>query len=558
MNKRRAPPSELRRLAEERLGKAVPRGEGDAEMRRLVHELQVHQIELEMQNDELRASRAEVEAVLQRYTELFDFAPIGYFRVLGDGRIREVNFAGAHLLGAPRAHVVGRPFEVFVSDRDRPTFGRFLTTVLGRDDEDAPSEVGEFLLVTPSSPAPIQARVTAALLLGQPPAALLAVEDVTAQRQAEESLREEGRHREEFLATLSHELRNPLAPIRNGLVLLQRTAPGGDLARSAIGVIDRQVTHLTRIVEDLLDVTRIARGKIRLQRERLDLATHVLRTIEDHRPSFEAAGVRLECDAGSEPCWVDADASRIAQVLGNLLGNALKFTNAGGRVEVAVRRDGDTALLTVRDTGVGVAPDVIDRLFEPFSQAPQTLDRTRGGLGLGLTLVKGLVDLHGGSVGVSSAGAGRGTTFFVRLPAAPPPARPRAPHEVTLGSPRRVLVIDDNADAASTLKDVLELGGHEVRIALDGPSGLDVARDFRPDVVICDIGLPGMDGYDVARHLRADGDRAAWLVAMSGYAAPEDLQRARDAGFDRHVAKPATLESLETLFAEVSVAAQPS
>ncbi|HET8540898.1 MAG TPA: ATP-binding protein [Anaeromyxobacter sp.] len=551
MTKRR-PPADLRRAAEARLGRPAPRSDGDADVQRIVHELRVHQIELEMQNEELRGARAEVESALARYTELFDFAPIGYFRVLGDGRIRELNFAGARLLGAPRGQIVGRPFRDFVSEHDRATFDRFLSAVLTRDDHDAPGAVAEFVLAA-ASPPTVRVRVTATLLDGQSPSALLAAEDVTARREAEEALREEGRRREEFLATLSHELRNPLAPIRNGLVLLQRVPPGGEAARSALCVIDRQVTHLTRIVEDLLDVTRIARGKIRLQRERLELATQVLRALEDHRPAFDAAGVRLECAVGREPCWIDADASRIAQVLGNLLGNALKFTNAGGRVEVVVRREPDRAVVVVRDTGVGVAPDALERIFEPFSQAPQTLDRTRGGLGLGLTLVRGLVDLHGGSITAASPGPGQGTAFFVALPLASAPRTSRPAHEVTLGRRRRVLVIDDNVDAATTLKDVLELGGHEVRVAFDGPGGLATAHEFRPEIVICDIGLPGMDGYDVARELRRSADAAAWLVAMSGYAAPDDLDRARAAGFDRHVAKPATLEGLEALFAEAPV-----
>jgi PAS domain S-box-containing protein len=548
--KRRARQDEdLRKRAEERLAHGASPDPGTAE-RDARHELQVHQIELEVQNEELRAARLESETGLRRYAELFDFAPIGYFHVGDDATIRQVNFAGARLLGVPRGQVVGRTFSSFVSGRDRPLFARFLGAVLTRTDHDAPSEVGEFVLVTESSGA-VNVRVTAGLLEAPTPSALLAIEDVTARRLAEDALRDEGRRKDEFLAALSHELRNPLAPIRNGIFLLQRAPPGGETARSALQVIDRQVTHLTRIVDDLLDVTRIARGKVRLQRERLDLAAHVVRTVEDHRSAFDAGGVRLECELRHPPCWVDADASRITQVIGNLLGNALKFTNRGGRVDVVVGVDGDGAVLRVRDTGVGVAPEVIGRLFEPFSQAPQTLDRTAGGLGLGLATVRGLVELHGGSVQVSSDGPGQGTEFVVRLPRASPPATPARDRERGLGAPHRVLVIDDNEDAATSLRDVLELSGHHVRIAPDGPAGIAVAREFRPEIVICDIGLPRMNGYEVARAVRADPDLAGtWLVAMSGYAAPEDVQRARDAGFDRHVAKPPTLARLETLFAE--------
>ncbi len=428
--------------------------------------------------------------------------------------------------------------------------------MLTRPVEDAASSPSEFRLSTSSGV--VVARITAGLLQGGVLSALLAVEDVTNRRRAEQTLKEEARRREEFLAALSHELRNPLAPIRNGIFLLQRTPAGAERSRTALAVIDRQVTHLTRIVDDLLDMTRIARGKIRLQRVSLALNEQVLRAVEDHRPLFEEAGIELAHDVPGAPCWVDGDASRLAQVLGNLLANALKFTNQGGRVEVILREERGTAVLRVRDTGVGVPPEIVHRLFEPFSQAPQTLARTRGGLGLGLATVKGLVELHGGTVEVASDGPGRGAEFVVRLPAGATPIEPGVAAEVRPGSPHRVLVIDDNQDAATSLRDVLELSGHSVRVAFDGPAGIAAARAFGPEVVICDIGLPGMDGYQVARQLRSDPTvQGAWLVAMSGYAAPEDRERARVAGFDRHVAKPPSLETLETLFAELPDARAP-
>jgi two-component system CheB/CheR fusion protein len=248
---------------------------------------------------------------------------------------------------------------------------------------------------------------------------------------------------------------------------------------------------------------------------------------------------------------VDADATRLAQVLGNLLGNAAKFTGRGGCVDVVVRRDGPDVTVSVIDTGVGIPPEVMERLFEPFSQAPQTLDRTGGGLGLGLATVKGLVELHGGTVSVVSGGQGRGAELTVRLPAAEPPPRAAEPPGRPARRHHRVLVIDDNEDGANTLKELLELSGHDVRVAFDGPSGLAVSRAFEPEIVVCDIGLPGMDGYAVARALRADvTTRRAFLVALSGYALPDDLRRAREAGFDRHIAKPPMLDALERLFDE--------
>jgi two-component system CheB/CheR fusion protein len=300
------------------------------------------------------------------------------------------------------------------------------------------------------------------------------------------------------------------------------------------------------MVDDLLDVTRIARGKAVLQRERLDLGEVVGRTVEDYRAAFAEGGVILADAICAEPMWLSGDGTRIAQVVGNLLGNAVKFTPRGGRVELTLERASDTAVLRVRDDGHGIAPDVLDHVFEPFAQAPQTLDRKGGGLGLGLALVKGFVQLHGGTVAVSSDGVGRGAAFTVHLPleaAAADSAEPEASdHSVRR---RRVLIIEDNMDAAETLRDLLELSGHEVRVAFEGHEGLRLAGTFRPQVVLCDIGLPGMTGYEVARALRADDRfRAVVLVALTGYSLPEDQRRATDAGFAHHVRKPPNLDEL--------------
>jgi PAS domain S-box-containing protein len=373
-------------------------------------------------------------------------------------------------------------------------------------------------------------------------------------QQSEQSLREADRRKDEFLAMLSHELRNPLAPIRSGIYILERATPGGEQAKRAQAVIDRQVGHLTRLVDDLLDVTRISRGKIRLQRESVDFAEVVRRVVEDHRSSFTEADVDLRASIPEVPIRIHADRTRVAQVVGNVLQNASKFTPAGGTVTVAVEADAPTghAVVRVRDSGIGIAPDILPHLFEPFMQADRTLDRSRGGLGLGLALVKGLAELHEGEVHVSSDGPGTGAEFVVRLPLerasapSPGPAPAAAPRP-----PRRVLIIEDNLDAAESLQAVLVLGGHTVRVAHDGRGGLELAREFAPDVVLCDIGLPGMDGFEVARAFRADPSlRATALVALSGYALPEDRQRAAEAGFDRHLAKPASPDAIERVLAE--------
>jgi signal transduction histidine kinase/ActR/RegA family two-component response regulator len=362
-----------------------------------------------------------------------------------------------------------------------------------------------------------------------------------------DGLRDADRRKSEFLAVLSHELRNPLAPIRNSLYLLERAAADPEQAARAKAVIHRQTQHLTRLVDDLLDMTRISVGKIDLRRTRLDLRETVRRTTDDLHSLFAQARIALRVEyASSGPVWIDADPTRMAQVLGNLLHNAAKFTPAGGSVTVAVAAREGTAELSVRDDGAGMEPSTLERMFEPFAQGEQTLARTGGGLGLGLALVRGLVGLHGGTVEAQSAGVGRGAEFVVRLPLAEALAEPERPDGARASRvPRVVLVIEDNADGAQTLADVLELHGHEVRVARDGRSGIEAARELRPDVVLCDLGLPDVDGYDVARTLRREAalDRTR-LVALSGYAQPEDRERAHAAGFDVHLAKPPDLEQL--------------
>jgi CheY-like chemotaxis protein/two-component sensor histidine kinase len=317
-------------------------------------------------------------------------------------------------------------------------------------------------------------------------------------------------------------------------------------------VIARQVCQLARMVDDLLDVTRITRNKIQLRRERLDLNELVRQTIDDNRTTLEQSGVLLEARLADGPLYVNVDGARIAQVITNLLGNAVKFTPRDGRVSLSVSADAaaSRAVVRVTDTGGGIDPSLLGRLFEPFMQADRTLDRTSGGLGIGLALVKGLVDLHGGEVSAESAGLGKGAAFTVRLPLTetiglgPRPATEAQPPAVR----RRILVIEDDADVAGGLQVALEIDNHEVAVAHNGPEGLSRARLFQPDVVLCDIGLPGMSGYDVARAFRADAAlRRTLLVALSGYAQAEDVEKARGAGFDRHLAKPASLDNLKRI-----------
>lgn len=379
--------------------------------------------------------------------------------------------------------------------------------------------------------------------------------DVSGLKRAESALLEADRHKDAFLAMLAHELRNPLGPVRNAVAVLRKFGPVGPEVTQARDMIDRQVGHMARLVDDLLDATRIAQGKVFLRPERCDLAAVARQTAEDFRSVLEGSGVRLLVEAPPAPVWVDGDCTRLAQIVGNLLHNAHKFTNPGGSVTVRLAEDPERhAVLSVRDTGIGIDPAILPRVFDVFSQADETLERVRGGLGLGLALVKGLAELHHGTVEASSAGPGRGSEFVVRLPLAegPPVVTPaNAPPADDTQRPYRVLVIEDNVDAAESLRMLLALVGHEVRTAATGPAGVAAAQAFGPDVILCDIGLPGgMSGYDVARAVRQDPATAgAVIVALTGYGRDEDQAKARAAGFDVHLTKPVEYEALRRVFA---------
>ncbi len=351
--------------------------------------------------------------------------------------------------------------------------------------------------------------------------------------------------RDHFLAMLGHELRNPIAAIHTATELLLRAPAQPERPAS---IIARQTRKLVRLVDDLLEVSRVASGKIALHRAVVDLRGAAERSAEAMAARVEAAGLQLELRLPPEPVAVDGDAVRLEQVIGNLLSNAVKYTPEGGKVAVAVARDGDAAVLRVTDTGVGVSPELLDRIFEPFAQVTATLDRSDGGLGLGLALVRGLVGLHGGSVRARSEGPGTGTELEVRLPlAARAPAEERAPEDAAASDAparRHVLVVEDNADNRDTLVMLLESFGHEVVAAEDGPSGVRAAEEARPEVAIVDIGLPGFDGYEVCRRVRELLGEEVTLVALTGYGQAEDRERARAAGFDVHLTKPADVETV--------------
>jgi PAS domain S-box-containing protein len=384
--------------------------------------------------------------------------------------------------------------------------------------------------------------------------------NVSARKEVEDKLREADRRKDEFLATLAHELRNPLAPIRNSLQILKMPRVDPETAQQTRDMMDRQVHHLVRLVDDLLDVSRVMRGKIELRREKVELATVVARAVETAKPLIEVQGHQLDVLVPDTSLLLDADPVRLSQVIGNLLTNSAKYTEANGQIHVSAWREGDQAILSVRDNGIGIAPDTLPHVFELFVQGDHTSTKTQGGLGIGLTLVKNLVEMHGGSVEAHSVGLGKGSEFIVRLPLVAEALSPAATgatkqKSVTPSSGYRLLVVDDKQDAAISLSVLLRLHGHEVRVAHDGQSALELATEFQPDLIFLDIGMPVMDGYEVARRIRKTPSlQRIILVALTGWGQQEDRRRTSAAGFDHHLVKPAEPGAISAVLEELKSA----
>jgi two-component system, chemotaxis family, CheB/CheR fusion protein len=378
--------------------------------------------------------------------------------------------------------------------------------------------------------------------------------DITERRHAENALKEADRRKDEFLATLAHELRNPLAPIRNSLHVLE-LAGGSDSAVEYVrGMMERQVNHMVRMVDDLMEISRITRGKIELRRERVELDAVIRNAIETSQPLLDAGGHALDLAMPREPMVLDADPIRLAQVFANLLDNAAKYTEGPGTIRVAAWRENGCAVVSFRDAGIGISAEMLPRVFEMFAQIDDARRRSRGGLGIGLTLVRDLVQMHGGSVSAHSPGPGLGSEFIVRLPLAEGlavvPVQPRV--RPSMLQPLRVLVVDDNHDAADSLGMLLKFLGAEIRLAYDGNAALDALESFDPDLVLLDIGMPGMDGYEVAKRIRRHpGFAHLKLIALTGWGQEEDRRRTAAAGFDHHLIKPTGIEALRGLLATI-------
>ena len=377
--------------------------------------------------------------------------------------------------------------------------------------------------------------------------------DHTDRRRAELTLREADRRKDEFLATLSHELRNPLAPMRTALEVMRLASDNPDLVAKAQATMERQLLHMVRITDDLLDVARITQNKVTLRRERIDVRS-VIHGVVDAAQSFvDAQRHTVIVDLPPEPVWVDADPTRLAQVFSNLVNNAAKYTDPGGEIHIAASVEDSTATVSVSDTGVGIEPDLLPQIFDMFTQLQADRDRTHGGLGIGLTLAQRLIELHGGTIEAASQGPGRGSRFTVRLRLAEAGVAEPA-HVDRTEVPRlggcRVLVADDNIDAGAMMELMLQIKGHEVRVASDGQQAIAIASEFRPHVAFLDIGMPRVDGYEVARRIRELLGRRVTLVALTGWGQDEDKRRAYEAGFDLHLTKPPEPEVLDRVIAE--------
>lgn len=484
----------------------------------------------------------------------------GIITIDDQGRVQSFNPAAENLFDYQAAEVLGQNVKMLMPDPYHSEHDGYISNYL-RTGEARIIGIGREVVGRRRDGAtfPMELAVNEFQLHGQRFFTGI-VRDITERKRLEQELRrrvtelaETDRRKDHFLAMLAHELRNPLAAISNAVQLTGQFADPQQSEWSA-RVINRQIKHLARLIEDLLDVSRITRGKIQLRKRVIDIALVVESAVQNVRPMLDERKHKLGVTAEPGTMWADADATRLEQILTNLLNNAAKYTESGGQIWLTAFREGSDVVIRVRDTGIGIPLEKLPQMFELFAQGDRSLARQEGGLGIGLTVARSLAELHGGSLNAVSDGPGKGSEFTFRLPAAercsvrPEPEKP-------LGSPHghgtRVVVVDDNVELALGLARLLKLLGHDVKMAHDGPSALDVARSFRPEVVLLDIGLPGLDGYQVAALLRHEEScRNARIIAITGYGHEDDRKRSREAGFDFHLVKPIEFRSLVTLLAE--------
>ncbi len=499
----------------------------------------------------LRARRAEDAAELssRQWQTTFDTISDGVTLLDSAGKVVQVNRTLERILGRPWSELVGNSLSVLLDDPADSEGSLFAQMLASRSRRARDLSLGECWLHV--SVDPIRDAV------GAIKGALCLVSDITDRKRMEmqllrqaEELQDAARRKDEFLAMLAHELRNPLAPLANTLEIIRLQSSSNSLIEDSLDIARRQIQHMARLLEDLFDVSRITRGKVDLRKKTIDFNLIVAHAVEMAVPLVESLHHELTVALPPEPLRIDGDPTRLEQIVSNLLNNAAKYTERGGRITVSLTRENNQAVLRVQDSGIGISAEMQRHVFDLFVQADHSLDRARGGLGIGLTLVRSLVELHDGSISVHSDGPGLGSEFVVRVPAIPEhtpvDSNVKRPSSPVASGRLRILIVDDNRDSARTLARVLELGGDEAFCTYDGPSTINLVATHEPDVVLLDIGLPGMDGYQVAEQLRTrwSADDLT-LVAVTGYGGEEDHYRVRRAGFDDHLVKPVNLELLE-------------
>jgi PAS domain S-box-containing protein len=521
-----------------------------------------------LERQEFQSKLAEEDARLRQAEERFrlfmeNVKEYAVFMLDPEGRVVDWNLGAEHVLGYGD-EVLGQPFATFFPPDDRQAgipeheLRRAAETGRASDDRWHVRKDGTYFWATGTTTAMRDEQGT---LKGF----TKVLRDSTERKRFDEelqnrneALQEADRRKDEFLAVLAHELRNPLAPIFNALSVLAQEGLPAEMQREAHLVMDRQVRQLTRLVDELLDVSRITRGKIQLKKQAVELQVIVENAVQTCRPLIDAHRHALTVSQPANPIWLDADPTRLEQVVVNLLNNAAKYSQDEGRITITTSQEGDEAVLRVQDAGIGIPPELLPDVFDLFRQADRSLDRSHGGLGVGLTLVRRLVELHDGVVEAQSEGIGQGSQFVVRLPVSaeapqstwadrtvqPPPASEH---------PLRLLVVDDNVDAAESLRMVLTMGGNQVATAHTGDTALQTAKEYRPDAILMDIGLPGLNGYQVAERLRETPDlKGVVLIAITGYGQEDDRQRSKQAGFDYHMVKPVDPQQLQQLLTMLS------